>query len=97
MSEDNGYAPLAQTFTGAFLSLAEDGFFFLQNHTWLEVQSENDFAASVAVAKMIMQAAQQKPDIILKQFSDTSDVCCYNYAQYGFSLTIRASGTSDKA
>ena len=79
MSEDIGYVSPAQASPGAFLSLAEDGFFFLQNHTWLEVQSENDFAASVAVAKMILQAAQQKPDIILKQFSDTSEVCCYNF------------------
>jgi hypothetical protein len=75
MSEDNGYVPPALTSPGAFLSLAEDGFFFLQNHTWLEMQSENDFAASVAVAKMILQASQQKPDIILKQFTDTSEVC----------------------
>ena len=74
MSEDNGYVPPALTSPGAFLSLAEDGFFFLQNHTWSEVQSENDFTASVAVAKMILQAAEQKSDIILKQLAETSEV-----------------------
>jgi hypothetical protein len=73
-SADTGYAAPAQAFPDAFLSLAEDGFFFLQNHTWSEVQSENDFTASVAVAKMILQAAEQKSDIILKQLAETSEV-----------------------
>jgi hypothetical protein len=81
MSADTGYVPPAQAFPDAFLSLAEDGFFFLQNHTWSEVQSENDFTASVAVARMILQAAEKRPDIVLKQLAETTDVCCRNYAQ----------------
>jgi hypothetical protein len=81
MSPDTGYITPAQASSEAFLSLAEDGFFFLQNHTWSEVQSENDFTASVAVAKLILQAAEQKPEIILKQLADTSEVCSQNYVQ----------------
>jgi len=72
-SADTGYATLAQIFPDTFLSLAEDGFFFLQNHAWSEVQSESDFIASVAVAKMILQAAEQKSDIMLRQLADTSE------------------------
>jgi len=82
MSADTRYVPPAQVFPDAFMSLAEDGFFFLQNHTWSEVQSENDFVASVAVAKMILRAALQKPDIILKQLADASEVCYYHYARF---------------
>jgi len=70
---DAGYAAPAQTFPDAFLSLVEDGFFFLQNHAWSEVQSENDFTASVAVAKMILQAAEQKPEVMLRPLADTSE------------------------
>jgi len=83
MSADTGYMSQARAFPEIFLSVAEDGFYFLQNHTWSEVQSENDFTASVAVAKMILQAAEQKPDIILKQLADTSE----RYARQG--LTVR--------
>lgn len=63
-------------FSDSAVSLAEDGFFFLQNHVWSEVHSENDFGASVAAAKLILKAAEQKPDVMLKQSLDSSDVCC---------------------
>lgn len=76
-SDTEGYATPAQISPEAFYSSAEDGFFFLQNHSWSEVQSENDFAASVAVAKMILQAAEQKPDVILKQMTDSVEVRAY--------------------
>ena len=82
MSEDTEHTSLARTFSDPFLSLAEDGFFFLQNHMWSEVQSERDFAASVAVAKMILQVAEQKPDISLKQLADSSDVSLHIYAKH---------------
>jgi hypothetical protein len=81
-SADTGYVTLAQIFPDTFLSLAEDGFFFLQNHAWSEVQSESDFIASVAVAKMILQAAEQKSDIMLRQLADTSEVCWFVLAHY---------------
>lgn len=69
-----GYTTPAQLFPELFLSLADDGFFFLQNHLWSEVQSENDFNASVAVARMILQAAEQNPDVMLRRVSDSSEV-----------------------
>jgi hypothetical protein len=74
----------------------DDGFFYLQNHTWSEVQSENDFTASVAVAKMILQAAEHKPDIILKQLADTPEVFITVMAQCMLGLTAFDRGLPDK-
>ncbi|KAF7976726.1 hypothetical protein HWV62_5909 [Athelia sp. TMB] len=68
-SDTPGYISPAQMFPDSFLSLAEDGFIFLQAHAWSEVQTENDFNASVAVAKAILRGAEQKPDVM----SHTSD------------------------
>ena len=68
------HAAPAWLFPDLFLSLADDGFFFLQNHLWSDVQSESDFNASVAVAKMILQAAEQNPDTMLRRMSDSSEV-----------------------
>lgn len=72
-SDTPGYISPAQMFPESFLSLAEDGFTFLQMHVWSEVQTENDFAASVAVAKAILQGAEQKADI-MSRISDISEV-----------------------
>jgi hypothetical protein len=69
--------------------LADDGFFFLQNHTWSEVQSENDFNASVVVAKMILRAAEQRPEVILKQLADT-EVFYHDSTQHLFDMTALA-------
>lgn len=77
-SDAPGYASPAQIFPDSFLSLAEDGLSFLQNHVWSEVHSENDFAASVAVAKAILHGAEQKPDIMIR-YSDTSEVRSFSH------------------
>ncbi|KAJ7452375.1 hypothetical protein B0H11DRAFT_2327847, partial [Mycena galericulata] len=40
-----------------FMGLVDHAFYYLQNHMWTDIQSENDFHASLAVGKMILQAA----------------------------------------
>lgn len=39
------------------MGLVDYGFYYLQQHMWTDIQSENDFYASLAVGKMILQAA----------------------------------------
>jgi hypothetical protein len=48
------------------LGLLDPSIHFLQNHTWLDVGSDNDFTASLAVGKLIFQLAEQDPSIIMK-------------------------------
>ena len=69
-SDTPGYISPAQMFPDSFLSLAEDGFIFLQVHAWSEVQTENDFNASVAVAKAILRGTEQKPDVMSRTFDE---------------------------
>ncbi|KAJ7774854.1 hypothetical protein B0H16DRAFT_1508657 [Mycena metata] len=47
----------ATTHLNLFTGLVEYGFYYLQQHMWTDIQSENDFYASLAVGKMILQAA----------------------------------------
>lgn len=46
--------------------LLDHGIHFLQHHAWLDVGSENDFTASLAVGKLIFQLAGQDPLVITK-------------------------------
>ncbi|TFK42558.1 hypothetical protein BDQ12DRAFT_676416 [Crucibulum laeve] len=47
-----------------FLGLAENGFHFLQNHSWLDSTTEHDFGASLAVARLVFQAGTHDPSVI---------------------------------
>ncbi|KAJ7109404.1 hypothetical protein C8R44DRAFT_286771 [Mycena epipterygia] len=40
-----------------FMGLVDYGFYYLQHHMWTDIQSENDFHASLAVGQMVLQAA----------------------------------------
>ncbi|KAJ6596919.1 hypothetical protein DFH09DRAFT_972654 [Mycena vulgaris] len=54
--EHTGTASPATTHLNLFMGLVDYGFYFLQNHMWTDIQSENDFYASLAVGRMILQA-----------------------------------------
>jgi hypothetical protein len=45
------------------MGLVDYGFYYMQHHIWTDIQSENDFYASLAVAKMILQAANYNSSI----------------------------------
>lgn len=42
-------------------NLIENGCYFLDNHVWLDAQTENDFNVSLTVARIIFQALEQDP------------------------------------
>jgi hypothetical protein len=52
--------------------LADNGFYFLQHHTWSDIQSDNDYTVSIAVAKLVLEAADHDPDILMRHMSDHS-------------------------
>ncbi|KAF7338262.1 hypothetical protein MVEN_02051500 [Mycena venus] len=58
-----GTASPATTHLNSFMGLVDYGFYYLQNHMWTDIQSENDFYASLAVAKMILQATNYNSSI----------------------------------
>lgn len=74
LTEVPGSLSLAVTHLNSFLGLVDSGLHFLENHVWADVQSENDFTASLVVAKMILQAAEHDPSIINKLSDQTTEV-----------------------
>ena len=42
-------------------NLVENGCYFLDHHTWLDQQTENDFNVSLTVAKIVFQTLEQDP------------------------------------
>jgi hypothetical protein len=61
--DHTGTASPATTHLNSFVGLVDYGFYYLQNHMWTDIQSENDFYASLAVAKMILQATSYNNSI----------------------------------
>ncbi|KAJ7235476.1 hypothetical protein B0H12DRAFT_1141671 [Mycena haematopus] len=58
-----GTASPATTHLNSFIGLVDYGFYYLHNHMWTDIQSENDFYASLAVAKIILQATNYNNSI----------------------------------
>jgi hypothetical protein len=52
------------------LELAVDGLNFLQHHVWSDVHSDRDFTVSIAVAKIVLEAADHKPGILARQMTE---------------------------
>ncbi|KAJ6502509.1 hypothetical protein C8R45DRAFT_976826 [Mycena sanguinolenta] len=61
--DHTGTASPATTHLNSFMGLIDYGFYYLHNHMWTDVQSENDFYASLAVAKIILQATNYNNSI----------------------------------
>ena len=65
-------APLAQR--SLLSNLADDACSFLHNHLWYNDPIENDFGAAIAIGKLVLQAARNKPSIFQKFAELASDV-----------------------
>ncbi|KAF9464728.1 hypothetical protein BDZ94DRAFT_1255766 [Collybia nuda] len=61
-----GYPPSNIHHLPPLLELLDPSVHFLQHHVWLDVGSENDFTASLAVGKLIFQLAGLNPSVITK-------------------------------
>ena len=57
------------------LSLVDPGLHFLQNHVWLDVGSESDFSASLAVGRVIMEVAECDSSVISRLSEHGAEVC----------------------
>jgi len=73
-----GFSAPATTHLNALLALVDNGLHFLQNHVWSDI--ENDFTASLAVGKMVLQAANHDPNIMSRLSDHGQEVCnCKSY------------------
>lgn len=79
-TEIPGFSTPAVMHVDQFLALAEPGFHFLLNHSWTDVHSEKDFAASLTVGKMILQAISREPGILARA---VEEVCHASEAAFG--------------
>ncbi|KAF7294902.1 hypothetical protein MIND_01028100 [Mycena indigotica] len=61
-----GSTTLASTHPAEVQNIVEHGLHYLHNHIWTDIRSENDFTASLAVGKMILQAAAINRSIFSK-------------------------------
>ncbi|KAH0583846.1 hypothetical protein H2248_009444 [Termitomyces sp. 'cryptogamus'] len=61
-TETPGGFPPVISHLSSFLDLVEPAVHFIQNHPWQDV--EKDFAASLAAARLILQASTQDPNIM---------------------------------
>ncbi|KAF5380960.1 hypothetical protein D9615_003973 [Tricholomella constricta] len=63
-TEISGSLPPVIRHLPSLLGLVDSGIHFLQAHLWQDV--DNDFAASLAVARMLLQVSGQDPTIMIK-------------------------------
>lgn len=61
-------------FAAPFFDMADAGFHFLSTHVWSDVRSENDFNASMSIAKMILQVAERDVTVLEKRVDMNSEV-----------------------
>ncbi|KAJ7632645.1 hypothetical protein FB45DRAFT_913016 [Roridomyces roridus] len=61
--DHGGTVAPATTHSDLFMALVDPAFYYLQNRIWTDIQSENDFSASLAVGKVILQAAAYNSSI----------------------------------
>ncbi|KIK57795.1 hypothetical protein GYMLUDRAFT_228917 [Collybiopsis luxurians FD-317 M1] len=62
----NGSTTPALSYPTQFTGLATPGMYFLYNHTWDGVRTDNDFQASLAVARMLLQLSSYDPHLLTK-------------------------------
>ncbi|KAL0946866.1 hypothetical protein HGRIS_013032 [Hohenbuehelia grisea] len=65
-SEDHSGKALSNTYLSSFLGLVDNGFYFLLNYTWSSDRIDADFNASVAVARMILEATTRDQNIMIR-------------------------------
>jgi hypothetical protein len=57
-----------------FVGLTEGGCYWLDYYFWVEGQTEQDFFASLAVAKMIFQAMSYDASVLQRMPTDSTEV-----------------------
>ncbi|KAE9396073.1 hypothetical protein BT96DRAFT_997116 [Gymnopus androsaceus JB14] len=62
----NGSTTPALSHPNLFMALAAPGAYFLYNHAWTDVRTDNDFQASLTVAKMLLQVSNLDPHVFNK-------------------------------
>ncbi|KAF9075268.1 hypothetical protein BDP27DRAFT_1315801 [Rhodocollybia butyracea] len=60
----NGSTTPALSYPNLFTGLALPGVYFLYTHIWSDVRKDNDFQASLAVAKMVLQVSTYDPSVL---------------------------------
>ncbi|RDB21389.1 hypothetical protein Hypma_011626 [Hypsizygus marmoreus] len=65
-TEISGSLPPITQHLSSLIGLVDPGIHFLQAHPWQDVSSESDFAASLGVAKLLLQVAGQDPTVMNK-------------------------------
>ena len=56
------------------LTLADHAMHFLFLHTWQNLQSDDDFMASMAVARLVLRGAKYEPNVINKFVNYAAEV-----------------------
>lgn len=70
----NGSTTPALSHPNLFLGLAAPGAYFLYNHAWADVRTDNDFQASLTVAKMLLQISNLDPRVLVDYGAEVSRV-----------------------
>ncbi|KAJ4487923.1 hypothetical protein J3R30DRAFT_3280032 [Lentinula aciculospora] len=69
----NGSTTAALSYPNLFTGLAFPGIYFLFNYTWVDHRTDNDFQASLIVAKMVLQLSNQNPQILMKFIESSTE------------------------
>ncbi|CAK5277405.1 unnamed protein product [Mycena citricolor] len=85
-----GLMSFANTHTNHFMSMAEFAFPFLQNYTWTDPRSDNDFYACLAVAKLVVQAAALNSSIYGRLSDSTERAGRQNLSVRTWNITLLA-------
>ncbi|KAJ3801305.1 hypothetical protein GGU11DRAFT_741651 [Lentinula aff. detonsa] len=68
----NGSTTAALSYPNLFMGLALPGIHFLFNYTWAD-RTDNDFQASLTVAKMLLRVSKHDPHILIKFIESSTE------------------------
>lgn len=67
---------MGTTHSAASLGLVDHALYFLHNHIWIDINTDGDFAASLAVAKVILKGSKLDPASVMSKLSEFSTEVC---------------------
>lgn len=73
----------------SLLHLVESGLYFLHNHIWSDVGSENDFMALLDVGRLVLEVARHDPSVMQRFSHYASEVCIPSRLVFIIELTFR--------
>jgi hypothetical protein len=74
VTEIPGSLSLVRRHLPSLLTLVDPGLYFLHNHIWSDVSSENDFSALLWVGRLMLEIATQDPSVLQKFSHFASEV-----------------------